>query len=296
MMYALLYGMVLGLSLIPRPIGLRLGEGLGTLFYHLLQRRREIALQNLTTAFGDQKTAPERRDLVRQCFRGIGRHFFEAVYLFRYRAERVQEYVRFTGIEHYQQAKALGKGVAFLTGHFGCWELMVNAFGHVFDPTYVVVKPLDFEPAERLSRKLREISGNRIVTKERTMRRMITLLREGQNLGILLDQNIDWKDGVFVDFFGKRACTNKGLALLIKSTGAPVVPGFMIYEGQGRYRVEMQPALPWLDFDGDRTKEIEENTQQYNRVIETMARRYPDHYFWVHQRWKTRPYQAWPRG
>ena len=293
-MYAWLYALVMGLSLIPRPLGLRIGEGLGTIGYHLLKRRREIALQNLTTAFGDQKTEGERQNLVRQCFRGIGRHFFEAVYLFRYDADRVQQYVRFSGIEHYREAKALGKGVAFLTGHFGCWELMVISFGYFFDPTYVVVKPLDFQPAERLSRKLREISGNRIVSKERSMRRMIKLLREGQNLGILLDQNIDWKDGVFVDFFGRRACTNKGLALMVLSTGAPVVPGFMVYEGKGRYRLELQPALPWLSY-GDRTKEIEENTALYNKVIEDMARRYPDHYFWVHQRWKTRPYQPWPR-
>ena len=293
-MYALLYGLVLGLSLIPRSLGLRMGEGLGGLFYLLLKRRREIAFQNLTTAFGDQKTEQERRNLVRQCFRGIGRHFFEAVYLFRFGADRIRKYVSVSGIEHYQEAKALGKGVAFLTGHFGCWELMVIGFGYFVDPTYVVVKPLDFQPAERLSRKLRERSGNRIVSKERSMRRMIKLLREGKNLGILMDQNIDWKDGVFVDFFGRRACTNKGLALLVLSTGAPVVPGFMIYEGNGHYRVELQPPVPWLDF-GDRTKNIEENTAQYNRVIEAMARRYPDHYFWVHQRWKTRPYQPWPR-
>lgn len=293
-MYWLLYGMVLALSFTPRPVGLRLGEGLGTLFYHLLKRRREIARQNLLTAFGDGLSEPARQDLVKRCFQGIGRHFFEAVYLFRYGADRIQKYVRFSGIEHYREAKARGKGVAFLTGHFGCWELMVIAFGYFFDPTHVVVKPLDFPPAERLARKLREVGSNRIVSKERSMRRMIRLLREGQNLGILLDQNIDWKDGVFVDFFGRRACTNKGLALLVLSTGAPVVPGFMIYEGQGRYRLEMQPALPWLTF-GDRTKEIEENTAQYNRAIEAMARRYPDHYFWVHQRWKTRPYQPWPR-
>ena len=158
----------------------------------------------------------------------------------------------------------------------------------------MVVKPLDFEPAERLSRTLREISGNRVVSKERSMRVLIKLLREKKNLGILMDQNIDWKDGVFVDFFGRRACTNKGLALLVLSTGAPVVPGFMVYEGNGHYRLELQPPVPWLEF-GDRTKNIEENTAQYNRVIEAMARRYPDHYFWVHQRWKTRPYQPWPR-
>ena len=293
-MYRLLYALVFLLSLLPRKIGLCIGEGLGTGFFHLLKKRREIAFQNLTTAFGDQKTEAERWTLVKQCFQGIGRHFFEAVYLFRYGAERIRKYVRFTGVEHYQQAKAQGKGVAFLTGHFGCWELMVISFGYFFDPTYVVVKPLDFPPVERLSRKLREISGNRIVSKERSMRRMIKLLREGKNLGILLDQNIDWKDGVFVDFFGRRACTNKGLALLVISTGAPVVPGFMVYEGNGHYRLELQPPVPWLDF-GDRTKNIEENTAQFNRVIEAMARRYPDQYFWVHQRWKTRPYQPWPR-
>ena len=293
-MYRLLYALVILFSLIPRKIGLRLGEGLGTGFYHLLKRRREIAFRNLTTAFGDQKTEAERWTLVKQCFRGIGRHFFEAVYLFRYDADRVKKYVRFTGVEHYQQAKAQGKGIAFLTGHFGCWELMPISFGYFFEPTYVIVKPLDFEPAEKLSRTLREISGNRVVSKERSMRVLIKLLREKKNLGILMDQNIDWKDGVFVDFFGRRACTNKGLALLVLSTGAPVVPGFMVYEGNGRYRLELQPPVPWLEF-GDRTKNIEENTAQYNRVIEAMARRYPDHYFWVHQRWKTRPYQPWPR-
>jgi Kdo2-lipid IVA lauroyltransferase/acyltransferase len=293
-MYRLLYSLVFLLSLVPRKIGLRLGEGLGTGLFYLLKRRREITLKNLTTAFGDDLDERERWNLARKCFQGIGRHFFEAVYLFRYDAEKVKTYVRFSGVEHFQQAAAQGKGVAFLTGHFGCWELMVIGFGYFFAPTYVVVKPLDFQPAERLSRKLREISGNRVVSKERSMRRMIKLLREGKNLGILLDQNIDWKDGVFVDFFGKRACTNKGLALLIRSTGAPVVPGFMIYEGNGQYRVEIQPPIPWLDF-GDRTKNIEENTARYNRVIEAMARRYPDHYFWVHQRWKTRPYQPWPR-
>ncbi len=95
-------------------------------------------------------------------------------------------------------------------------------------------------------------------------------------------------------FFNKRACTNKGLALLVRKTQVPVVPAFIVHQGGGRYLVEFQPALPWLSF-GDRTKEIEENTAQYNQVIEAMARQYPDHYFWVHKRWKTRPYQPWPR-
>jgi KDO2-lipid IV(A) lauroyltransferase len=84
------------------------------------------------------------------------------------------------------------------------------------------------------------------------------------------------------------------LALLVHKTQVPVIPTFIVYQGRGRYRIEIQPALPWLSFN-DRTKEIEENTAQYNRVIEAMARKYPEQYFWVHQRWKTRPHQPWPR-
>jgi KDO2-lipid IV(A) lauroyltransferase len=132
------------------------------------------------------------------------------------------------------------------------------------------------------------------VTKEKSMRRLIQVLNQGAFLAILLDQNIDWRDGVFVPFFNKRACTNKGLALLVRKTQVPVVPIFIVDQGRGRYQIEFQPALPWLSY-GDRIKEIEENTAQYNRVIEAMARQHPDHYFWVHQRWKTRPYQPWPK-
>ena len=121
------------------------------------------------------------------------------------------------------------------------------------------------------------------------MRRLIKVLNQRDNIGILLDQNVDWYEGVFVPFFNEQACTSKGLALLVRKTQVPVVPVFITYQKGGRHLIEFQPALPWLSF-GDRTKEIEENTAQYNRVIEAMARQYPDHYFW-----KTRPYQVWPR-
>lgn len=294
MIYRILYALIYLFSLLPRAWGLRLGEVLGLLGFRLIKRRREVALANLQTAFGMVLTEEERERIARRCFQGIGRHFMEVCYLIRYDKEKVGTYVSFQGVNHFERAFKEGKGVVLLTGHFGCWELMAVAFGYFFRPSYVVVKPLDYPPAERLVQHLRGVSGNRSVSKEKSMRQLIRLLREGQVLGVLIDQNIDWYDGVFVPFFGKRACTNKGLALLIYKTRAPVVPVFIVDRGKGRYVVEFQPPLPWLAF-GDRTKEIEENTAQYNQVIEAMVRRYPDHYFWVHQRWKTRPYQPWPR-
>jgi KDO2-lipid IV(A) lauroyltransferase len=112
-------------------------------------------------------------------------------------------------------------------------------------------------------------------------------------VALLMDQNVDWYEGVFVDFMGHRACTNKGLALLALKTGAPVVPCFMIREKKG-FRAEFGPEISTLK-TGDRQKDIEVNTREYNKIIENVIHRYPDQWFWIHQRWKTKPYQPWPR-
>lgn len=293
-MFLFLYSFVYLISLIPRRIGLLLGDGLGLLLYLGLNRRRTIALNNLALAFGNEKGLEERKTIVKKSFRLMGRHFFETCYLIRFDKEKLATYVRFEGVENYEEAKALGRGVVLLTGHFGCWELLAACGGYFYTKTYLVTKPLDFEPMEKLVRTLRGVSGNECISKEKSMRKLIEALREESALAILLDQNIDWYDGVFVPFFNELACTNKGLALLVRKTKVPVVPLFIIHEGKGRYRIEVQPPLPWIVL-GDKTKEIEENTAQYNLAIEAMVRKYPDHYFWVHQRWKTRPYQPWPR-
>lgn len=292
-MFVALYSLVYLLSWIPRPIGLRLGDFLGSVLYRML-KRREIALTNLAIAFGDQMNGEERQTVAKKSFQFMGRHFFEVCYLLRYDKKKLASYIQFKGVNHLEQARSQNKGVVFLTGHFGCWELMAVSVAYFFSPGYLVTKPLDFQPAEKLTQIIRGVSGNQCVTKEKSMRQLIQVLNQGAFLAILLDQNIDWYDGVFVPFFNKRACTNKGLALLVRKTQVPVMPIFIVHQGGGRYLIEFKPVLPWLSF-GDRTKEIEENTAQYNRVVEDMARQYPDHYFWVHQRWKTRPYQPWPR-
>jgi KDO2-lipid IV(A) lauroyltransferase len=171
---------------------------------------------------------------------------------------------------------------------------MGATFAALYEPTFAVVKELDFPPLERLVAKLRESTGNRCISKENSMRTILGLLKENRVVGILLDQNLDWRDGVFVKFFGHRACTNKGMALLHKKSRAAVIPVFIYHQGQGRHVVRFMPEVPFLK-TGDKRKDVEENTQAYTRVIESMVREVPDHWFWVHKRWKTRPECPWPR-
>jgi KDO2-lipid IV(A) lauroyltransferase len=112
-------------------------------------------------------------------------------------------------------------------------------------------------------------------------------------LGILIDQNVSMVEGVFVDFFGRPACTTTGLALLALHTGAPVIPGYVVRMDDGRYRFIFEEEVE-LVRTGDREQDVLINTQKYTRIIEDTVRKYPDQWLWVHQRWKTVPAGEYP--
>ncbi len=200
-MYLILYSLVYLLSLIPRSLGLRLGDFMGWVLYRILKERREVAINNLAIAFGDQLRVEERKSLAKKSFQFLGRHFLEVCYLIRVDKRKLAAYVEFKGMHHVEQAKAQNKGVVLLTGHFGCWELMAISFGYFFYPVHLVSTSMKFKPIERLVQTLRGVSGNQCIPKEKSMRRLIQVLRQGGNIGILMDQNVDWYDGVFVPFF-----------------------------------------------------------------------------------------------
>jgi KDO2-lipid IV(A) lauroyltransferase len=139
--------------------------------------------------------------------------------------------------------------------------------------------------------QLRMRTGNQAIPKQKAMGQILRLLKAGEIVGILLDQNMAWQEGVFVDFFGEKACTNTGMALLALKTGTPVLPAFNIRQKDGRYRVVIEPEIP-LVRTGDKERDVTENTQRFTQIIERYVRNYPDQWLWLHQRWKTRPWQA----
>jgi len=174
-----------------------------------------------------------------------------------------------------------------LTGHMGNWELLSLAAAMLGYPMSAIYRPLDFKPLDRFFIELRSRYGAKMYPKKNAMRPILKGLKQKELIGILLDQNTGVSAGVFVDFFGSKACTNKGLALIALGTGAPVIPLFLLREDD-IFRVEFGQEVPLIRSD-DKTKDIEANTRQYNRVLESVIRRYPDQWFWVHRRWKTRP-------
>ena len=280
-------------GLFSRKRAAKLADFLGGILFKIAKKHRRIALTNLTYAFGHGKRPEEIEKIARQVFINLVQVVFEIGWSLQVDERRLTKHFKIDGYHHIKQAYEKGKGVLVLTAHFGNWELLSVIGGMIKFPGSIVVRPLDFKPLDHFVFKLRTRFGGKMIPKQRSFRKIIRRLHRGEMVYLLMDQNVDWYEGVFVDFMGHRACTNKGLALLALKTGAPVVPVFMVREQSG-FRAEFGPEIITVQ-TGDRQKDIEINTQEYNRVIENVVRRYPDQWFWVHQRWKTKPYQAWPR-
>ncbi|MBS0013410.1 MAG: lysophospholipid acyltransferase family protein [Desulfobacterales bacterium] len=279
------------IGLIPRKTAVHAANGLGRLWFAADRRHREIAVSNIGRVFGGQMTPQQTRAMARSVFCSLVRIVFEIGWSLRLKHTDIRKYFRFSGMHHLQAALGEKKGVLVLTGHIGNWELLPLAMGQLGLPVSAMYRPLEFEPLDRFFKSQRSRYGARLLAKRRAVRSILAALHNNELIGMLLDQNARVKDGVFVDFFGIPACTGKGMALLARKTGAPVVPVFLVREN-GHYRVECHPALPKIQ-TRDKTKDIEAATGLYNKVIEDMIRRYPEQWFWVHQRWKTKPFKPW---
>jgi KDO2-lipid IV(A) lauroyltransferase len=195
----------------------------------------------------------------------------------------------YEGFENFAEAQARGKGVVFLTAHLGGWEVASFAhslYGHSMD---IVMRPLDNPYVNALVDRYRTLHGNRTFPKQDFARGLLTALRKGATVGILMDTNMTPPQGAFVDFLGVPACTATGLARVALHTDAAVLPAFGVWDQElGKYRICFEPALD-LVRTGDAEADALANTAMFTKVIERYVTKYPDQWLWVHRRWKTRP-------
>lgn len=274
-------------NLIPFSFSSRIGEGVGRLLFLLDKRHREITFSNLRRAFGKEKSEREIYRIGKACYGNLGRSFVEFARLLRDN-DYIDRYVTSKGLENYIKAKEKGKGVLYLTAHSGNWELMAIAQALRGYPLSLVARPIDNPYLNKRVEEIRTRNGNRIIEKRRAMREILRSLDEKRDVGILLDQNVSRKEGVFVDFFGEDACTNKGMALIALKTGTPVLPAFIHYEGDSKHVMEIGKEIE-LVRSGDKERDIVTNTAIFTKIIEDHIRKYPAEWLWLHRRWKTRP-------
>ena len=293
-LYKLLKLLILLLGILPRSVAKFCSTAMGLVWFKLDTRHRGIALNNIARAYRDELTPEQVLQLGKHVFKNTAHMVFDIAWAFRLDQEELLKYYTIKGYKNLKAAIQKGRGVLLLTGHMGNFELLVGAFGQ--DPDYKMYgayRKFDFQPLERLMLEERQRYGVTMIPLRGAARKIDAVLRDKDAVGTLLDQNADWYNGVFVDFFGRPACTNKGMAVLALRTKAVVVPMYIV-KVKDHFILEFLPEIP-LQSTGDTIKDIEQNTQNYTRAIESMVRKYPDQYFWVHNRWKTRPYSKIPR-
>jgi KDO2-lipid IV(A) lauroyltransferase len=191
--------------------------------------------------------------------------------------------VEFEGEEHVRHAYAQGRGVLFVTGHFGFWELQAMVHALRLQPMTVVARALDNRGLHELLERMRTRTGNSVVYRQGTIRRVVRLLLAGESIGILIDQHIQSRDAIHVDFFNRPAATTSVVAALAMRTGAPVVPLFALPIGQGRYRMIYEPPVEPPKEGPDALREF---TQRCTDVLEMYVRRHPQLWLWMHRRWR----------
>jgi len=272
--YAAAWPFIKILGMLPRPLARAAGIGLGWLVYLLHVRLRQVGMRNLALAF-PEKSKAERVHILRAEFASLGRQLAEVCHFPKYTEENVKQVVLYDGFENYEQAHARGKGVLFLTAHFGGWEL--SAFTHSLHGhwMHVVSRAMDNVYLDRLIQQYRTMHGNKSVDKGDFVRGLLAAMKAGEVVGILMDTNMTPPQGIFVDFFGIPACTASGLARIALRTDAAVVPTFTIWDAElGKYRLRFDPAVE-LVRKGELEADIQANTQRFTTVIEEYVRKYP---------------------
>jgi len=286
--YALAWCVVKTIGALPRPLARAVAIALGQTIYLFHGKLRRVGMRNLELAFPDKSTGA-RRKIVRRVFSSLGRQFAEVCLFPHYTREKVSKTVIYDGFENFDRASQRGKGVLFLTGHVGGWELSAFAHSLYGHPLHFVMRPLDNPYLDAMVRQYRTMHGNTPILKDDPVRELLRAMKAGATVGILIDTNMTPPEGVFVDFFGIPACTASGLARIALRTDAAVVPGFTVWDPVLRkYRLRFDPAVQLIR-TGNNDSDIVANTAQFTKIIEEVVRRYPDQWLWVHRRWKTRP-------
>jgi Kdo2-lipid IVA lauroyltransferase/acyltransferase len=260
------------------------GSALGLAFYTFDGTHRRVAERNLALAFPLRSPA-ERRTIVRGAFKHFGHLLFELLKFSTLTPQQILDRVEFEGEDRVELAHAQGRGVLFCTGHFGFWELQGIAHPLRFPPMAVVARVLDNRRLNDLLEAMRRRTGNSVIYRQGTLRRVMRTLQSNGGVGILIDQHIQSKDAVEVAFFDRPAATTTALAALALRTGAPVVPLFALPIGKGRYRMVYEhPVEPP---PGDSPDRVREFTQRCTDVLEMYVRRHPELWLWMHRRWRT---------
>lgn len=269
--------------LLPQPVRMACGRGLGRLMCRLIPTRRHIAYRNLKLCF-PELDKQELTDLTKRHFESLGMGMIELGMAWWCSDRQLNKLITVNGIEHMHTALKQGKGTIMLSGHFASAEFTGRAVRPLLPPMAAMYRSSDNPLIDQAMRRCRRASVAELISKT-SIRRLLKVLKANQAIWYAADQAYNRKGTVLVPFFGEPATTNTSISQIAKVSGAPVVPFFPLRLDNGRhYEVTFKPPLDNFPSDDPEADAIRVNT-----LLEEHIREAPEQYYWVHRRFKGRP-------
>ncbi len=308
------------LAVLPFKLSMKAGELLGLLVFYLWGSRRRIAIENIKeSGVRSQESNPlefshnlfgklipphpplekggrgdfkggrgginySAEGIARETFKNLGKSVVEIIKIYYGFGEKIISSVDIEGIENFNHAKSKGKGILFITGHCGNWELMAIVFGFKINNSSVVARAQNNPYMNRIIEKVRAKYGNRIIYKKDALKGILSLLKKNGCVGILIDQAVIPDEGYVIDFLGRGAWTTKMPALITRKTNAAVLPVF-IHRTNGGHRIKIFPEVE-LSKNGDMESAVMADIKNFSHFIEEYIRAHPSEWLWIHRRWK----------
>ena len=271
--------------ILPLKSAQRLGSYLGSAAYYCSPRRREITMENLRYAFPDKSTA-EHAAIAKGSFQNYGIALVELLWFPNMDDKIIRALIKPRNLDLVQKLYSKGKGLIVLSGHFGNWELV--AFGMAYltkIPFTIIVQNQNNRLVNDVINRHRCLFGNKVVPMGVSIREIIRTLGNKGVVAIAPDQSGDREGGLYIEFFGRTTATHQGPAAFALRTGTPMLIGFMIRQQDGTYEVMIE-EIATDDYNGYSEENVLDLTRRHVRMLEKYITEYPDHWMWMHRRWK----------
>lgn len=264
---------------------------LGRFIYRFLPYRRKVIMQNIEQVFADKASKHDKQKLAKAFYSHLAKCFLETLQIRFISDKKLREKVTVVGHQHLLDIAEQGKGVLILTGHFGSWEFAplggILNFKQYKGHFHFIRKNIGNKFVEKMLFKRYFQAGLHVIAKNNAMHLVKEALEKNHAVVFVLDQHaiIQNKDGIPVEFFGKKAGTYRSLASLSRHTELPVVPAAGYRKENGQHILEFFEPIHWQEYPTTR-ESLYKNTLSYNQALEKIILQHPAQWMWLHKRWK----------
>ena len=269
----------------PRGLMHFFAKGLAFFIYALDSKHKKIAMVNLDLAYGDTLSEEERKEIVKACYVNLVLMLVDFVKNQGISREALLKKVTFKNEKVLTNALAEGKKVILMTGHYGNWELVALSIAAKFGDMTIIGRDLDASNMNMILKQNREQFGIELIDKKGAMKSMISVLKNGRMLGLLVDQNTSENEGLLVDFFGKPVRHTPSAAILGRRFDALIIPVFITTDDHVGYTLTFYEPIV-TDKTENKDEDILRSVQQQAKTTEEVIRKKPEEWFWLHKRWK----------